>query len=628
MAGVPAQQFAGVSAGDGRIRGKGVGKEWIFEVGAGLLRSQRNGRYPKNPPDLVRDRLEGNCAFPCAVQNATGRCLLDGEAKESGRVFPVDRGPAVCAVTDISRNARPASGRDQEWDKPVVFRAVNGGCQPHDAGPNSLSGESETGLLARYPIAAERLGAGRILLSADTTSCHHQRARGDDERFAGTGQALSKRMDRCGIAPSHTIGIGEIPAVGHVDDAVGSSGTLPQDVEILQRAAQNIRPEFAQAGVRLIRSCQPGHGVAGVDEFRDDRRTSLSRTASDEDMHARSLRDGKSSSLELSLSPAACTLNAGEYKKSSPSYILMDPLSDVLSLLKPRTYVTGGLAAGGQWSLHFPAHEGIKCYCVAKGKCWLAMDGVKEPFHLQTGSCYLLPHGRPFVLASDLTMQPRNARELLSTGERYNGIFSVSPGEDFLLLGSHFALEGDAHFLLDVLPPVAMLENESQRESLRWAVERMQREMRDPQPGGILIAQQVAYTLLVEALRLHLADDLQRGSGWLSALADSRMRAALSCMHGEPARAWTIQDLARSAGMSRTAFAQTFKRTVGTSPMDYLTQWRMTLAAKRMQDTGETISSIAPALGYKSESAFSAAFKRQWGTSPREHVRVHRSLSH
>jgi AraC-like DNA-binding protein len=255
------------------------------------------------------------------------------------------------------------------------------------------------------------------------------------------------------------------------------------------------------------------------------------------------------------------------------------------------------------------------------------MESVHEPARLKAGSCLLFPHGRPFVLASDLTLPPRDAWELLSTVGRYNGILSASPGEDFFVLGSHFALEGDARVLLDVLPPIVMLEKESQRESLRWAVERMLHEMRDPQPGGTLIAQQMAYTLLVEALRLHLADDLRRGKGWLFALADRRMKAALSCIHGEPARAWTLKDLARSAGMSRTAFAQAFKRTVGTSPMDYLTQWRMTLAAKRMQDTGATISSIAPALGYKSESAFSAAFKRRWGASPREHMRANRALS-
>ena len=152
-----------------------------------------------------------------------------------------------------------------------------------------------------------------------------------------------------------------------------------------------------------------------------------------------------------------------------------------------------------------------------------------------------------------------------------------------------------------------------ERESLRWAVERMLSEMRDPRPGGKLIAQQVAYTMLVEALRLYLADDLQRGPGWLSALADTRMRMALSSMHQESQRAWTIQDLARSAGISRTAFAQE----VGKSPMDYLTQWRTTVAAQRMRKGSATIASTAPTLGYKSDSAFRAAFKRHWGISPR-----------
>lgn len=161
---------------------------------------------------------------------------------------------------------------------------------------------------------------------------------------------------------------------------------------------------------------------------------------------------------------------------------------------------------------------------------------------------------------------------------------------------------------------------------MRWAVERLLREMRDPQPGGALIAQQIAYTLLVEALRLHLADEVQRGTGWLFALADSRMRTALSSMHEAPERAWTLESLARAAGMSRTAFAQVFKRTVGRSPLDHLTHWRMTLAARRLQEPGETIASLAPSLGYKSESAFSAAFKRQWGASPREHLRVCRVL--
>ena len=300
----------------------------------------------------------------------------------------------------------------------------------------------------------------------------------------------------------------------------------------------------------------------------------------------------------------------------------MDPLSDVLSLLRPRNYVTGALTAGEPWSLRYEAHEGLKCYSVVRGECWLSMKGVKDPVPLRAGTCVLLPHGRPFVIASDLTIPSRDAWELLSSVETYNGVMAASPGDSFLMLGSYFALEGDGRYLLDVLPPIVLVDNDV---SMRWAVERLLLEMRHPRPGGSLIAQQIAYTLLVDALRLHLAEGVQRGAGWLFALADSRMRMALSAMHGAPARAWTLGDLARSAGMSRTAFAQVFKQTVGRSPMDYLTQWRMTLAAKRLQKPGETIASLAPTLGYKSESAFSAAFRRQWGASPREHLRAHRS---
>ena len=302
----------------------------------------------------------------------------------------------------------------------------------------------------------------------------------------------------------------------------------------------------------------------------------------------------------------------------------MDPLSDVLSLLQPRNYVTGALTAGEPWSLRFEAHEGLKCYSVVRGECWLSMEGVEEPIQLRTGSCVLLPHGRTFVIGSDLTTPSRDAWEFLSSVERYNGVVAASPGDDFFLLGSYFALDGDGRFLLDVLPPIVKIDNELQRESMRWAVERLQREMRDPQPGGTLIAQQIAYTLLVEALRLHLTDASQRGRGWLPALADTRMRAALSSMHQKPAHGWTVQELAHTVGMSRTAFAERFKRFVGSSPMEYLTRWRMTLAADRLKVGGESVAALAPVLGYQSESAFSAAFKRQWGSSPRDYVRTRR----
>jgi len=165
------------------------------------------------------------------------------------------------------------------------------------------------------------------------------------------------------------------------------------------------------------------------------------------------------------------------------------------------------------------------------------------------------------------------------------------------------------------------LRSEADKAAMRWSIERLMREIRDPQPGGFLIAQQLAHMLLVQALRLHLNDGAAGGVGWLFALADRQMSAAMSAMHAQPGRRWTIAELAKEAAMSRSTFALKFRRTVGASPMDYLTRWRMLLAADRLAAGGETIATLAPALGYESESAFSTAFKRVMGCAPRHYGR-------
>lgn len=296
----------------------------------------------------------------------------------------------------------------------------------------------------------------------------------------------------------------------------------------------------------------------------------------------------------------------------------MDPLSDVLSLFKPQAYVTGALSAGDPWSLQLPSYRGIKCYMVVTGTCWLAVEG-ERPVQLHEGDCLLLPHGRPFVIASDLELPPLDARIVISTVTRYNGVLAVTPGESFLLLGTHFDLEGGADFLLDVLPPVVLITGDQQCASMRWSVQRLLSEMRQPQVGGTLIAQQVAYTLLIDALRQH-QEQSEHGPGWFAALAEPPIRAALGCMHEQPAHAWTLAELARAAGLSRTALALRFRRVVGETPIAYLTRWRMTLAAHKLSDKRQSLMSVALQVGYQSQSAFCAAFKRHAGVSPKRFV--------
>src|ERR1700733_8096845 len=299
----------------------------------------------------------------------------------------------------------------------------------------------------------------------------------------------------------------------------------------------------------------------------------------------------------------------------------MDPLSDVLALLRPRTFSSGGFDAGGEWAIEFPQYEGIKCYAVVSGECWLLVDGIPDPVRLRKGDCVLLPTERSFRVASDLKLTSVDVKTLMSLP--LNGrIASYNGGGDCFIVGGHFTLSGDhGGILLGMLPAIVHLRTERDRAELRWSLDRMNRELHAQRPGGLLVAQHLAHMMLVQAIRLHLESSSQGGVGWLFALADRQLSGAMEAMHGNPAHHWTLQMLAERAGMSRTIFAARFKETVGSSVMDYLSRWRMLLAGDKLKNSSHPISSIALSLGYESESAFSKAFKRCMGCSPRQYAR-------
>jgi AraC-like DNA-binding protein len=275
----------------------------------------------------------------------------------------------------------------------------------------------------------------------------------------------------------------------------------------------------------------------------------------------------------------------------------------------------------GDMAIDFPKHQGIKCYAMLTGQCWLAVEGVPEPVLLHAGDCFILPRGLPFRIATDLSLEPvlytdafarlgmrREAPEVI-TGARYIA------GGFFRFTGGH------AEILLHSLPPIVHIRREADKAAMRWSLERMREELRDPQPGGSLIAQQLAYMMLIQALRLHLADTSSAGPGWLSALSDKHMSIAITSMHNDPGHPWTLQSLAERVGMSRSVFALRFRETVGATPMEYLARWRMLLAADRLKNSSDRLSAIAQSLGYESESAFGKAFRRVMGCSPRKYTR-------
>jgi AraC-like DNA-binding protein len=307
---------------------------------------------------------------------------------------------------------------------------------------------------------------------------------------------------------------------------------------------------------------------------------------------------------------------------SRSSSIAADPLSDVLSLLKPRGYMSGGVDAGGDWAIQFEADGYFRCFAIVSGQCWLVMEGVADPVRLAAGDFVVLPHGRSFRVASDLDVSPVDIMTVI-TAPLNGNIFCWKGGGACLALSALFTFAGDdAILLLGVLPPLVHIHKQAEREAMRWYLERMMKVIREPQPGGLLLAEHLAQMMLVEVLGLYMADIGTSGTGWFFALADKQLGAAMGAMHADPGHRWTVQQLAERAGMSRSAFALRFKQKVGTSAIDYLTHWRMLRAAEMLANSREPVSAIALAVGYESESAFGFAFKREMGCSPRQYCRA------
>jgi AraC-like DNA-binding protein len=294
-----------------------------------------------------------------------------------------------------------------------------------------------------------------------------------------------------------------------------------------------------------------------------------------------------------------------------------DPFSDILKYTRAESLVTGGFTAGGAWAIRFPAPEKIKFFAIVKGCCWVRIDGEPEPVRFDTGDVGLLAARRSFVLASAPDLAPVDAMALFSGAGRATA--TVGSGEDFAHIGGHVLLDPTSGRLLaDVLPPWIHIQAASPQATIfRWVLAQLVEEQATGLPGSQLASAQLAQLLFIQILRAHLQTAGPMPAGWLRALGDPRLAPALRLMHGEPARAWHLDELAKACAMSRTSFALHFRTVAGVAPLTYLTDWRMRLAERALRTEATPVAVIARSLGYTSESAFSHAFKRISGQSPR-----------
>lgn len=293
-----------------------------------------------------------------------------------------------------------------------------------------------------------------------------------------------------------------------------------------------------------------------------------------------------------------------------------DPVADAIGLLKPRTVIGPSLRAVGEWALSFEAFLHVRIGGLVRGKCWLILEG-HEPVRLQEGDTFMLGNPPPYVLASSPDASPRPAEAVWAGAE--DGFVRIGPEseDDLYLCVGHIAFDDqNAALLTDLLPPLVIVRAADPHGSrLGQLIDLLATEVGVVAAGGPLVQNHLAQILLVHMLRAH-AGQTDRPTGWLGALNEDGIGAALRAVHADVAHSWNLNELAEISHMSRSAFAQAFKSHVGVPPLEYLIQWRMSLARDALARDALSISELARATGYQSESAFSTAFRRVVGSSP------------
>ena len=300
---------------------------------------------------------------------------------------------------------------------------------------------------------------------------------------------------------------------------------------------------------------------------------------------------------------------------SSPGHDTSDPLAAVISLLHPQTVLSKIISGAGRWSVRYAAHQDPGFCLMLEGSCFLDVDGVGA-VKLEEGDFVLLPATPGFTMASDLAMKPTFINPTTPVVELRHGTKAGPP--TMRQLGGYFRFDRtNAQLVVSFLPSMIHIRrDEPGAKRLRRIVEQIGDEANARRPGRDLILGRLVEVLLVEALRFRPTEAKNQQRGLLAGLADPALARALRRMHDDVAQRWTVADLARTAGMSRAAFAERFTRKVGMPPMEYLLEWRIAIAKDVLRRERTPLAEVAEMIGYQSASAFSTAFTRHSGCSP------------
>ena len=320
-----------------------------------------------------------------------------------------------------------------------------------------------------------------------------------------------------------------------------------------------------------------------------------------------------------------------------------DILSDVLRGVRLRGAVFFYLSFGRHWAAGAPraseiaamvlpgAEHVMEYHVLTRGAGWAAIAG-QPPVRLCAGDIVMFPHGDAHVLSSAPGLEPRPLDPdwlAAHRGDQRPIAINDLGGDSGMAIGAPCA-DADTNVVCgflgcDLRPFNPLIANLPRLMHLRadgdgtWMIETLRQAVQascQRRPGNEVVLERISEMMFVHAVRRYLEAMGEQAGGWLAGLRDRHVGRALALLHQAPAEAWTVDELGRRVGLSRSALHERFTQMIGQPPMQYLTQWRMQVASKLLGSSTGTVASIALEVGYESEAAFARAFKRSVGTPP------------
>lgn len=299
---------------------------------------------------------------------------------------------------------------------------------------------------------------------------------------------------------------------------------------------------------------------------------------------------------------------------------MTDALTDILRSVR----MEGSVFSRASLSAPFGVESGDMArgvfHAVVQGSPWARLAGSGDPVELAPGDVVVFPFGDNHLITDGPKSAHHPIAELTSTDHRGMGHLLVEGGGPRTsLICGHISFEsGGAHPVFSMLPPMIHVRDREGRivSVVETIISLIADEVDDPVPGSETVIARLTDVLIVLLLRAYIRDLGPGEGGWLGALREPGVRDAIGQIHRHPEYPWTAEELAKIAGLSRSAFFSKFGELVGETPVEYLTRWRIHLAARLLREEGTSVAAAGRQVGYRTEAAFSNAFLRVMGLRP------------